>query len=159
MSNYFVIYIFHFCLLCVCLCICNASCNSLSVFVHYYSWFFTQKQAIACSKSCDQIHYYFQPLYSHRSINNYVQAELYVQVRSNSVWVEILRTSFPLQEQKGTNKIVLGLYPYEAVHPDDLAFKKGEKMKVLEEWVSGSNSNRQRSVVGFIVVFIRSTAA
>lgn len=47
---------------------------------------------------------------------------------------------FPLQEQKGLNKIVLGLYPYEAVHPDDLGFKKGEKMKILEEWVYESES-------------------
>lgn len=38
-----------------------------------------------------------------------------------------------MEEQKGMNKIVLGLYPYEAVHPDDLGFKKGEKMKILEE--------------------------
>lgn len=31
---------------------------------------------------------------------------------------------------------MVSLYPYEAVHPDDLGFKKGEKMKILEEWVS-----------------------
>lgn len=37
------------------------------------------------------------------------------------------------------NKIVLGLFPYEAVHPDDLGFKKGEKMKILEEWVYESD--------------------
>uniref|UniRef100_A0A3Q1HVT1 Tyrosine-protein kinase n=1 Tax=Anabas testudineus TaxID=64144 RepID=A0A3Q1HVT1_ANATE len=37
------------------------------------------------------------------------------------------------QRQKGSNKIVVGLYPYDAVHPDDLGFKKGEKMKILEE--------------------------
>ncbi|XP_037537498.1 tyrosine-protein kinase Lyn isoform X1 [Nematolebias whitei] len=30
-------------------------------------------------------------------------------------------------------KIVIGLYSYEATHPDDLRFKKGEKMKILEE--------------------------
>uniref|UniRef100_A0A3Q0R6J9 Tyrosine-protein kinase n=1 Tax=Amphilophus citrinellus TaxID=61819 RepID=A0A3Q0R6J9_AMPCI len=35
--------------------------------------------------------------------------------------------------QMGVNKIVIGLYPYEAVHPDDLGFKKGDKMKILEE--------------------------
>uniref|UniRef100_A0A3Q3XQK5 Tyrosine-protein kinase n=1 Tax=Mola mola TaxID=94237 RepID=A0A3Q3XQK5_MOLML len=28
---------------------------------------------------------------------------------------------------------MVGLYPYEAVHPDDLGFKKGEKMRILEE--------------------------
>uniref|UniRef100_A0A3Q0R6D6 Tyrosine-protein kinase n=1 Tax=Amphilophus citrinellus TaxID=61819 RepID=A0A3Q0R6D6_AMPCI len=38
-----------------------------------------------------------------------------------------------LTKQKGVNKIVIGLYPYEAVHPDDLGFKKGDKMKILEE--------------------------
>ncbi|XP_030607300.1 tyrosine-protein kinase Lyn [Archocentrus centrarchus] len=38
-----------------------------------------------------------------------------------------------MEEQKGVNKIVIGLYPYEAVHPDDLGFKKGDKMKILEE--------------------------
>lgn len=29
--------------------------------------------------------------------------------------------------------IVVALYPYDGIHPDDLSFKKGEKMKVLEE--------------------------
>ncbi|XP_053293197.1 tyrosine-protein kinase Lyn [Pleuronectes platessa] len=38
-----------------------------------------------------------------------------------------------LEEQTTVGKIVVGLYPYKAVHPDDLAFKKGEKMIVLEE--------------------------
>lgn len=42
---------------------------------------------------------------------------------------------FPLLEQKAVGKIMVGLYRYEAVHPDDLGFKKGEKMKILEEWV------------------------
>lgn len=46
-----------------------------------------------------------------------------------------LSSVFHLLEQKGSNKIVVGLYPYDAVHPDDLGFKKGEKMKILEEWV------------------------
>lgn len=40
---------------------------------------------------------------------------------------------FPLLEQMVVGKIMVGLYPYEAVHPDDLGFKKGEKMKILEE--------------------------
>lgn len=40
---------------------------------------------------------------------------------------------FPFLEQKGVGKIMVALYPYEAVHPDDLGFKKGEKMKILEE--------------------------
>uniref|UniRef100_A0A673AZR9 Tyrosine-protein kinase n=1 Tax=Sphaeramia orbicularis TaxID=375764 RepID=A0A673AZR9_9TELE len=36
-----------------------------------------------------------------------------------------------MEEQGG--KIVVGLYVYEATHPDDLGFKKGEKMRILEE--------------------------
>lgn len=36
-------------------------------------------------------------------------------------------------EQHMTGQIVVGLYPYEAVHPDDLGFSKGEKMSILEE--------------------------
>lgn len=39
---------------------------------------------------------------------------------------------YPLLE-KGVEKIVIALYPYEALHPDDLGFKKGERMKILEE--------------------------
>ncbi|XP_068458065.1 tyrosine-protein kinase Lyn [Clinocottus analis] len=38
-----------------------------------------------------------------------------------------------MEEQSGVGKVVIGLYPYEAVHPDDLGFKKGEKMTILEE--------------------------
>uniref|UniRef100_A0A8C4GTI5 Tyrosine-protein kinase n=1 Tax=Dicentrarchus labrax TaxID=13489 RepID=A0A8C4GTI5_DICLA len=38
-----------------------------------------------------------------------------------------------LEEQKAVGKIMVSLYPYEAVHPHDLGFKKGEKMKILEE--------------------------
>ncbi|KAM9719601.1 tyrosine-protein kinase Lyn [Menidia menidia] len=37
------------------------------------------------------------------------------------------------QTIEGSGKIVVSLYPYEASHQDDLGFKKGEKMKVLEE--------------------------
>ncbi|CAG5897171.1 unnamed protein product [Menidia menidia] len=37
------------------------------------------------------------------------------------------------QTMEGSGKIVVSLYPYEASHQDDLGFKKGEKMKVLEE--------------------------
>ncbi|XP_048866896.1 tyrosine-protein kinase Lyn-like isoform X2 [Brienomyrus brachyistius] len=36
-------------------------------------------------------------------------------------------------EKGNSGKIVVAVYPYEAVHPDDLGFKKGEKLKVLEE--------------------------
>uniref|UniRef100_A0A7N6AUB0 Tyrosine-protein kinase n=1 Tax=Anabas testudineus TaxID=64144 RepID=A0A7N6AUB0_ANATE len=52
--------------------------------------------------------------------------------RSDSV-ILLLHGVFYNTQQKGSNKIVVGLYPYDAVHPDDLGFKKGEKMKILEE--------------------------
>ena len=29
--------------------------------------------------------------------------------------------------------IVVSLYPYDGIHEDDLSFKKGEKMEILEE--------------------------
>ncbi|XP_070700574.1 tyrosine-protein kinase Lyn isoform X2 [Pempheris klunzingeri] len=38
-----------------------------------------------------------------------------------------------MEEQSAVGKIMVSLYPYEAMHPDDLGFKKGEKMKILEE--------------------------
>ncbi|XP_036376567.1 tyrosine-protein kinase Lyn-like [Megalops cyprinoides] len=38
-----------------------------------------------------------------------------------------------MEEQNGSVKIVVALYPYEAVHSGDLTFKKGERLKVLEE--------------------------
>ncbi|XP_034039266.1 tyrosine-protein kinase Lyn [Thalassophryne amazonica] len=38
-----------------------------------------------------------------------------------------------MEEQKDACKTVIAIYPYEAMHPDDLGFKKGEKMKILEE--------------------------
>lgn len=41
------------------------------------------------------------------------------------------RPSFLDPEEQGD--IVVALYPYDGIHPDDLSFKKGEKMKVLEE--------------------------
>lgn len=37
------------------------------------------------------------------------------------------------QKMEGAEKIVVALYAFEAMHPDDLGFKKGEKMKILEE--------------------------
>ena len=39
--------------------------------------------------------------------------------------------SFSDPEEQGD--IVIALYPYDGIHPDDLSFKKGEKMKVLEQ--------------------------
>lgn len=35
--------------------------------------------------------------------------------------------------EKAVEKIVIAVYPYKALHPDDLGFKKGERMKILEE--------------------------
>lgn len=40
---------------------------------------------------------------------------------------------FSPKEQHEQGKIVVALYPYDAIHQDDLGFKKGEKLKVLEE--------------------------
>ncbi|XP_077414599.1 tyrosine-protein kinase Lyn [Vanacampus margaritifer] len=56
-----------------------------------------------------------------------------------------------MEEQNKIGKIVVALYPYDAVHPDDLGFSKGEKMTILEEhgewWKAKSlTSDRQ----GFI---------
>ncbi|XP_030219314.1 tyrosine-protein kinase Lyn [Gadus morhua] len=56
-----------------------------------------------------------------------------------------------LEEQGNSSKVVVALYPYEAIHPEDLGFKKGETMMVLEEcgewWRAKSiSSNRE----GFI---------
>ncbi|XP_036412019.1 tyrosine-protein kinase Lyn isoform X1 [Colossoma macropomum] len=56
-----------------------------------------------------------------------------------------------MEEQSEQGKIVVALYPYEAIHPDDLGFKKGEKLKVLEEhgewWKAKSLTTRKE---GFI---------
>lgn len=38
-----------------------------------------------------------------------------------------------MEEQKNVGKIVVGLYPYAGTHPNDLEFKKGDKLKILEE--------------------------
>uniref|UniRef100_A0A671N853 Tyrosine-protein kinase n=1 Tax=Sinocyclocheilus anshuiensis TaxID=1608454 RepID=A0A671N853_9TELE len=48
-------------------------------------------------------------------------------------------------------KIAIALYPYDAIHADDLGFKKGEKLKILEEhgewWKAKSLTTRKE---GFI---------
>lgn len=49
---------------------------------------------------------------------------------------EIIRTclwlsAFVEPEEHGV--IVVALYPYDGIHEDDLSFKKGEKLKVIEE--------------------------
>ncbi|XP_034981080.1 tyrosine-protein kinase Lyn isoform X1 [Zootoca vivipara] len=36
-------------------------------------------------------------------------------------------------EEKEHQDLVVALYPYDGIHEDDLSFKKGEKMKILEE--------------------------
>ncbi|KAF3822471.1 hypothetical protein GH733_007845 [Mirounga leonina] len=41
---------------------------------------------------------------------------------------------FQTKDPEEQGDIVVALYPYDGIHPDDLSFKKGEKMKVLEEW-------------------------
>ncbi|KAG5850258.1 tyrosine-protein kinase Lyn-like isoform X1 [Anguilla rostrata] len=38
-----------------------------------------------------------------------------------------------LEEQRESGKIVIALYPYEAKHAEDLGFKKGERLKILQE--------------------------
>ena len=48
------------------------------------------------------------------------------------------RSVFPLSlfsntEQSESGKIAIAIYPYDAIHADDLGFKKGERLKVLEE--------------------------
>ncbi|KAG1969911.1 tyrosine-protein kinase Lyn [Pimephales promelas] len=56
---------------------------------------------------------------------------------------------FEKMEKK--EKIVITLYPYEAIHDDDLGFKKGEKLEILEEhgewWKAKSLTTRKE---GFI---------
>ena len=49
---------------------------------------------------------------------------------------DIMRTrlwlsTFADAEEHGV--IVVALYPYDGIHEDDLSFKKGEKLKVIEE--------------------------
>lgn len=39
----------------------------------------------------------------------------------------------PSLDPEEQGDIVVALYPYDGIHPDDLSFRKGEKMKVLEE--------------------------
>uniref|UniRef100_A0A8C9WIS9 Tyrosine-protein kinase n=1 Tax=Scleropages formosus TaxID=113540 RepID=A0A8C9WIS9_SCLFO len=50
-------------------------------------------------------------------------------------------------------KIVVALYPYEAIHPDDLAFKKGERLKILEEkgewWKAKSLTSKKEGYIPF----------
>ncbi|XP_028328168.1 tyrosine-protein kinase Lyn isoform X1 [Gouania willdenowi] len=56
-----------------------------------------------------------------------------------------------IEEHSVVGKTVLGLYPYEPVHPGDLGFKKGEKMNVLEdhgEWWKAQSL--ETKMVGFI---------
>ncbi|KAM5158392.1 tyrosine-protein kinase Lyn isoform 1-T1 [Mantella aurantiaca] len=57
----------------------------------------------------------------------------------------------PRSEPEETGNIVVALYPYQGIHQDDLTFKKGEKMKVIEEhgewWKAKSLSSKKE---GFI---------
>ncbi|KAB0396766.1 hypothetical protein E2I00_010316 [Balaenoptera physalus] len=58
---------------------------------------------------------------------------------------------FQNKDPEEQGDIVVALYPYDGIHPDDLSFKKGEKMKVLEEhgewWKAKSLSTKRE---GFI---------
>ncbi|KAM9427135.1 tyrosine-protein kinase Lyn-like [Salvelinus alpinus] len=38
-----------------------------------------------------------------------------------------------MEEQSESGKIAIAIYPYDAIHAEDLGFKKGERLKVLEE--------------------------
>lgn len=49
------------------------------------------------------------------------------------IWTYLTCYSLSPLLERVVGKIMVGLYPYEAVHPDDLGFKKGEKMRILEE--------------------------
>lgn len=56
-----------------------------------------------------------------------------------------------MEEQQSVGKIVVGIYPYAGTHPDDLAFQKGEKLKILEEhgeWWKATSLETDRT--GFI---------
>ncbi|NXX53455.1 LYN kinase, partial [Scopus umbretta] len=58
---------------------------------------------------------------------------------------------FVSQETEEHGVIVVALYPYDGIHEDDLSFKKGEKLKVIEElgewWKAKSLTTRKE---GFI---------
>lgn len=58
---------------------------------------------------------------------------------------------FQTKDPEEQGDIVVALYPYDGIHQDDLSFKKGEKMKVLEEhgewWKAKSLSTKRE---GFI---------
>uniref|UniRef100_A0A4X1SVX9 Tyrosine-protein kinase n=1 Tax=Sus scrofa TaxID=9823 RepID=A0A4X1SVX9_PIG len=62
---------------------------------------------------------------------------------------------FQTKDPEEQGDIVVALYPYDGIHPDDLSFKKGEKMKVLEEhgewWKAKSLSTKRE---GFIPNYV-----
>ena len=37
----------------------------------------------------------------------------------------------------GPESVAIALYDYEGLHEGDLSFKKGERLKILQEWVRG----------------------
>ncbi|XP_007487171.1 tyrosine-protein kinase Lyn isoform X1 [Monodelphis domestica] len=55
------------------------------------------------------------------------------------------------QSNDSEEEMVIAIYPYEGLHPDDLSFKKGEKMKVLEEygewWKAKSLSTKKEGYI------------
>ena len=49
------------------------------------------------------------------------------EIMQTCLWL----STFVETEEHGV--IVVALYPYDGIHEDDLSFKKGEKLKVIEE--------------------------
>lgn len=47
------------------------------------------------------------------------------------MWTCFCFSAFVDAEEHGV--IVVALYPYDGIHEEDLSFKKGEKLKVIEE--------------------------
>uniref|UniRef100_A0A671N418 Tyrosine-protein kinase n=1 Tax=Sinocyclocheilus anshuiensis TaxID=1608454 RepID=A0A671N418_9TELE len=87
-----------------------------------------------------------------------VRTDLTVYVRDPTSYKPHIVSSDPgllpgqvFQKMEEKEKIAIALYPYDAIHADDLGFKKGEKLKILEEhgewWKAKSLTTRKE---GFI---------
>ncbi|KAI2667597.1 Tyrosine-protein kinase Lyn [Labeo rohita] len=88
-----------------------------------------------------------------------VRTDQTVYVRDPTSYKPHINNSLPpgllpgqvFQKMEEKEKIAIALYPYEAIHADDLGFKKGEKLKILEEhgewWKARSLTTRKE---GFI---------
>lgn len=64
----------------------------------------------------------------HRNLTAVCYAHISLE---NNVNVLFWLSTFVETEEHGV--IVVALYPYDGIHEDDLSFKKGEKLKVIEE--------------------------